>query len=440
MIVERVAELCVTKNTKDRINFANSNLWWINQVTLLVALAIFPITMLPPVEVIPQLLLMESPFFGKLTLVRFILLLLLVIIFVSVFGSGLFPRLRTVDVLVMVLFLIASVHATSHAISRWAYYVLIVISSYIIGRVMSLFGGAKFLSKLEASIRLAGLVEAALVIYTFISGPFIEPVQGSFLIYPAAFGEGVTRSPGTIGHPVVAAAVLLPALFAWLEYALCQTAGRKKYIAWLCFSVMVLGILLTFSRGAWLAFLVTLLLFLLVRGYIVRLRFIPILALLLLCFYMTPIGTYVQMRLSMTSINDGSISHRLLMYGWVTERWLETPFSFLIGNGVGYSREELLNSPPPDGLLVVDNIWLTMLMEVGLVGTAIILIVQVLSSLKNLLRGLTWNQWVALSILSLSIDGLTFETFFWEQVGVLIWLLTGVLSTMNTVAKSNKKC
>lgn len=439
MIVERVSELCVTKNTKERINVTNSNLWWINWVSLLVALAIFPITMLPPVEVIPQLLLMESPVFGKLTLVRFILLLLLAIIIISVFGSGLFPRFRTVDVLVMVLFLIASVHATSHAISRWAYYVLIVIGSYIVGRVMSLFGGAKFLSKLEASIRVAGLVEAALVIYTFISGPLIEPVQGSFLFHPAAFGEGVTRSPGTIGHPVVAGAVLLPALFAWLEHALSSGRGRKRHIAWLCFSIVAVGIVLTFSRGAWLAFLFTLLIFLLAKGYIVRLRFTAILAILLLCFYLSPIGTYVQMRLSITSINDISVSHRLLMYEWATEKWLKKPFSFLIGNGVGYSREELVNSPPRDGLLVVDNIWLTMLMELGLVGTAIILAVQVLSSLKNLLRGLTCNQWVALSILSLSIDGLTFETFFWEQVGVLIWLLTGVLSTMNTVAQNNKK-
>ncbi|MCR4399287.1 MAG: O-antigen ligase family protein, partial [Syntrophomonadaceae bacterium] len=301
---------------------------------------------------------------------------------------------------------------------------------YFVGRTLSTLDGSYFVSRIAIAARMVSLLEAAAILYTFLSGPVVEPYQ-ALIIDPLTTGEGLARSAGTVGHPVVAAAVLIPGTIAWLEYALSIPNGVQKWLAYLVLGASGIAILLTFSRGAWFALAITLLLFALRKGYFLQWRSYIIGALVALFIGVSPLGTYAQVRLAMTDLNDPSVTHRLLMYGWVGERWVSSVHWFLIGSGLGTAKIAMADSPPADGMEVIDNAWLTMLIEVGLIGTLLILSVQVVPSFLRVLRRGTPHTWIPLSILALSIDGLTFDTFYWQQVAIVIWLLTGMLVTLN---------
>lgn len=125
----------------------------------------------------------------------------------------------------------------------------------------------------------------------------------------------------------------------------------------------------------------------------------------------------------MRALRDSkSISHRVLMYGWALER-LDTPDRWLLGYDEDVFTRLLWEAPPTDGLRVVDNIYLTIGIQYGMSGLALLVLLIVPPVTR---QGQEWGalRW---GLLALILEGLTFDVLLWQNVTVMIAVFSAVL-------------
>ena len=91
---------------------------------------------------------------------------------------------------------------------------------------------------------------------------------------------------------------------------------------------------------------------------------------------------------------------------------------------------QIEQNKPIDGFPVIDNMFLTNLMDTGVIGFIFLIIIIIYSIFISYKFNL---QWISCSILALALNGLTFDAFYWEQTSIIFWLLIGL--SMNIIQR-----
>ena len=292
---------------------------------------------------------------------------------------------------------------------------------------------------------LYGVLEFALgrnILY----GTFFRPENEAYrrLIPDPWFGR---RISGTIGHPVVLGMYLVLTLPLVLHLSL-GAAQRRFQVLWGAGTlILVLALVLTFSRGAWLAALVGLGVYLKLRSTKHLLMVSLILGLFLLGVLAFS-GVYEVLALRLRDAYDNYWLHfastsRGQSFAYVAVINSMSPF---LGLGTGmyrfaaYDLRAHLALPAPLGVLdTPDNMYLMWLAETGLVGlVAAVYVIALLfrhawqrskcatSSVRQDLARAYLGTLAGFCIGMLTCDALYFpvtRTAFWLLIGVVISLL-----------------
>lgn len=347
-------------------------------------------------------------------------------------------RLTTLVSLFLLVFLVISV-ATGPTgdlafLGRWSIWVsAFVLATYIPRRFIP--------AMISAWIGLA-FVEAAYAIYENLAVPplLYEGYLSEDYLFAmtATAGGGVTRARATFGHPIPLA-TFLAAACALALFAVRFPAGKLNVLRIAVVITLAGGMLATFSRSSWIALAIALGVGLLSPqiSNLVRFRVLMVLGVGTVIFLQTPLGASA---LDYLLNSEGTVSYEqraaslqsiptILDAGWLT---------VLLGIGAGsqqslYSVVDLLSV---DGLQVVDNQYITLLIETGLLGLGIFLAViltalrlawassSVTASLPD--ARLVWG--IGIALLATLVTIFFYEGLSWPSTAVLVWAMLGFLA------------
>ncbi|MFP7470589.1 O-antigen ligase family protein [Niallia taxi] len=389
---------------------------------MLVFVLILIISNVPPIEALPSFKLLETPI-GIISVPRFLLLMLLVVSIITIFRYKSRFTLTLSDLLMYLLVIMITVNYEQA--SSAFYFCLIFVGGYLIGRLLKLINNK---NNLYTIIKIAGFIQVLLVLYSMYISPFdFAAVEGRdvFRSLSNKIEGGSIRASGTIGHPVVLGAILLPSALCWFFSFLKTNKKIHKFLYLTAFLITTYCIIQTFSRGTWIALIAVLFYLFVKQGFIKRVKTWFVIIISIIGLILSPIGTSLLARFSLLSnTSDGSVSHRVYMYYWSVKELLKNPITFLFGNGVGSSGTLLEQNPPPDFFLVVDNTYLTFMVEMGIIGICFLLIIIFRSIYK--MGNVSAFGYI---ILALSFVGLTFDLYYWEQISIIYWILVGYETT-----------
>lgn len=280
-----------------------------------------------------------------------------------------------------------------------------------------------------------------------------ESVLGYHIVGSAKIivdGAPILRAYGTFPHPNVLSAFLVLGLLS-LFYFWFKFLGKRDFLRLNALAVAIfivlLGILLTFSRAAWL---ITILISLLVIGYSLlvknyRVQVVRLLVLLLAVSYVLSavLSPFVFSR-TIISSDEPAFSYRLSYnkIGWNIIK--ENPLGVGLGNQVVYAVKNDVYKMA--GLTrvwewqPVHNLYLLLGAEIGVLGLAafIIFIAFIIFNFKFLIfNQFSNNNYIPKAmLLSLLAFGM-FDHFLWtlEPGRLMFWLVIGMV--MGNIMKHN---
>ncbi|MCM2983529.1 O-antigen ligase family protein [Niallia circulans] len=374
---------------------------------------------IPPIEAVPGLALIDTPI-GLISLPRLLLIIsFLFCVFYAVRFSNSFS-IVTADIAIY--FLMCVMIINFDQLYRLSYFILIIVGGYLVGRILGYFSDEKLIIN---SLKIGGMIQVCLVFYSI----FISPLNFETSIGRDLFRdmnshiEGYNiRAVGSIGHPVVLGAILIPSFICWLnDFLFCQNK-LKKIISGICLILTSAAIFLTFSRGTWLTIALVVFYLVIKKKLLKRVKTWFVFMFFAIYLMYSSYGELLLERIFMLSdTSSGSVSHRLYMYFWTFEQVCKNVGTFLWGSGVGSKNSLLMENPPPDNFLVIDNTYLSLLTETGLIG-----IILLLFTLFKAIYGYDKEiSLIGFIVIALSINGMTFDLYYWEQISIIFWILVG---------------
>lgn len=381
---------------------------------------------LPTAEVTKAFVILDSPL-GSFSVTRILIIILffISILFLLENNSSLYFTRGEIYLYIIALIIILNVMLETTSSSKVVYFFFIIYISFFIGRIT----GLKIKPKIIVNIiQVATIVQVLLVLYSIYVGPFdFTAVEGRDLfrdfnnkIVGVSFNQ---RIIGTIGHPVVLASFLTPGVIVYFIKFIVE--DKNKIINFVCFSLTLYIIFLTSSRGTWLILFFLFLYLAFKFKLYIKVRYILLFTIAFFSILLGPFLTYIIGRLSLTTIADGSVSHRLYMHYWSINEALSNPITFLTGSGIGSSYNLLKLNPPPDSFLVIDNIYLTLLIETGFLGLGLFIAIFIFA-LKT--TSSSHDLFILkVIVIAMLMNGLTYDLFYWEQVSIILWVIIGFL-------------
>lgn len=261
-------------------------------------------------------------------------------------------------------------------------------------------------------------------------------------------GSGYHRSGSTLAHPVALGAFMVQ-VAPFLIFLFVKARSAAVRVAWgVAIIVLALALLVTYSKGAWGAAAALIIAggiwlawkrpagtrVLIALSVIVGLT----LGLFTLAFYDTVhAGTLSKARTS------ESINPRTYMWSKVPSTFLANP---IVGAGLWQGNAEVFRvNPAPEATNrpeSIDNVYLTTLVEQGLIGVALVGITLLFMG-REALRVLRESGEkgdmalaIAASILLILINGLTFNSLMiWPNM-VIFWLAVGMMRSLVELRKS----
>lgn len=346
-----------------------------------------------------------------------------------------------------------------------------VIAAYDFARFLILIVIAIIISKLIekrivdvgvifATIACSGVFQAMLGIYQFVyqkslglwflGEPFLNTLSNGVAKIDVG-GDKVLRAYGTMPHPNVLSAFLLLGLFSfyylWLkEYAFLNTYKRALII--LGISVIILGLILAFSRAAWIVGIIFSAIFFITnlckkdRGE--KMALLVAIVSLVGALGCIALRSYIVLRASV-SVDESAVTRRLDYNKLAFDLIKSKPLGVGIGNQVIYSVREgiyqKMGMNKPYMWEPVHNLYLLALSELGVLG-----FISFLIFLANLLSpsfGEIYNQDLFMGKLMLSsllMLGL-FDHYLWTiQSGrLMLWLIVGIVMGINSAHGSTDR-
>jgi putative inorganic carbon (HCO3(-)) transporter len=308
-----------------------------------------------------------------------------------------------------------------------------------------------------AGMAMAGVVLAIVAVAIFgIAQVVVAPNLFGFISFTGRFGEGV-RITSIIGNPNMMATTLGIAIPFALYGSRHLTTPRWRWVARICLFILVLALLLTFSRGGWLAVGLGVV----VGAFIVDWRSVPVLVLAAMLAWGTTLVLPRNLGLGVLDPDVaggdvvGSTLDRLDNLGGGSDlrsQYLVDGIRIISANpvlGVGPGRyggaaASIIPSPIYEeydadllGYRTVHNFWLHLTGEVGVIGAAVFLtlIAGLLIRLARAARrssgvGLVVVGGAATVIVVASLHSVTEMVFEGNMPAFLIWLIMGLASTL----------
>lgn len=316
------------------------------------------------------------------------------------------------------------------------YYFIFFVLSFLIGRMVSNFIPHK---KILGFLMIAGVLQAFLTLILYFKAPDFISITTSdrdlFRNFNNRLENGFNlRASGTIGHPVVLGTILLPTFVITIQDFFSKEKNKfKKLINILFILILSFAIYLTFSRSTWLICVFIFLFTLIKKRKFNKSKSFFVLLISIMVILFTKIGESFFQRLSLLfSSNEGSVSHRLYMYKWTLDQITTNVKTLMVGFGAGSLETVLEENPPIDNFLVIDNTFLSILIETGFIGLFLFLFILLISIkfyYNNLKLNFEHNSYVfLLIIISFCLSGIIFDLFYWEQTGFLLTFLIGYSS------------
>lgn len=313
---------------------------------------------------------------------------------------------------------------------------ILLLASWL-GIVLMSSDGLLGLDRIEASLRLlvfAGATVAVIGVAQFATGdPLIDVIQIPGLsqnnsltsIYSR---EGFTRAAGTSTHPIELGVILAMILPVALHFALTDT-DRNRVVRWFPVAAIAFAVPITISRSAILGVFVALLI--LMPSWSVtrrRLSYVVIASLVGLFFVTVPgmLGTLTKLFTGISE--DSSARSRTDSYSLAFDFIQRSP---LFGRGFSTFLPEYR---------ILDNQYLGLLIEVGVVGTLTLLTLFALA-IGSALRSRRWTTDPRIQSLAQALGAMaavgactfsTFDAFSFPQASGLMFFSIGLICALST--------
>jgi len=386
-----------------------------------------------------------GPFHVSLTPILFLLAALPVSLYALRQRHDLVPR--ALDLILLLLVGYMTIRGVVAATNGNELGLVIAYAAY----ALLLYYGAAALGQRSSTVRT--IFFSLAVLGTVIAAyALLEFILNNNFIYGSLIEEKVPiksadfhRSGSSLAHPIALGNFLVQvAPFAILFYLTSRTKGRR-FLWGLAIMTMASGLLVTFSKGSWgsaVILSVAALAILLWRGKldprlkknIIIIGVISGLAVVLLAAL-----NYRNLEFNIFSENRRQES---VDFRW--QMWKETPESFILhplfGVGMWQGGKQVLplifepgEEIPADWASPVDNIYLSTIVEEGLIGSVltgallILIGMQTWKVIKNG-RGLALVALpLAASMVSVLINGLTTDSLLIWPVMVVFWISAGLI-------------
>jgi len=309
------------------------------------------------------------------------------------------------------------------------------IIPYFLGKLVFLNNETKMIVRI---LYIVGIIQAFLVISDahFISLN-ISQVEGDdfFRLMPNGFNN-IPRALGTIGHPLVLAVFLLIPAIISLYLLLSKSYSVMTLILFLA---TLYAIFLTFTRSTWITLAVIILYMLIKFNMFKNIKSIALTIFGFMAILFSPIFQNIVDRMTITTMEDGSVFHRLEMIGWVFTHMFYNFRIFLIGNGIGNTGTFLRLNPPSTLFFTIDNNFLSFLFEFGIIGFLLLSIILLQIIFKTRTLKVMELDVLKVILLALIANSMFFSLFSWYQTAIPFWLILGCLSTYITNSRIKKE-
>ncbi len=267
--------------------------------------------------------------------------------------------------------------------------------------------------------------------------PFLRYVPPADLFEESLGRSGRLRVLSSAQHPIALSAALV--MLLPLAVYLCRRTGNARW--WLAAGLLTMGALTSISRTGVVMLAVVVLVFLwLRRGPTLRLW--PLLPVTIVVAYLAlpnalgslysaffPQGGLIAEQSNVVENNEAA-NNRLADLGPTLAEVADRP---LLGQGFGTRVVTAADVPSDANALVLDNQWLALLAETGILGVAALVLFFGSSFVKlssRARRDPSPEGWLyvagASSVASFAVGMLTFDAFSFIQVTLLFFIVTGV--------------
>ncbi len=292
-------------------------------------------------------------------------------------------------------------------------------------------------------VRDFGFINALLGCYEFFthSSIFLPYIAVKSRMFTQSLGTYRTRVQSVFMHPIICGVFMVVVWLCVLFFPY-----RKQLLNYLARISIFLCLLGTQSRSSWIAFVLVNTIYIIKKrkGKGIRLKksnvaqacavvFLTLIIVIIFNEYIKHICQIVVSRwMSGMNSNDAGNYNRVTMIKMGIQEWMKLGIGKKIfGSGNGYAYTFLFNHPIRGWSGAVDNQYLTVLLDFGLVGF-MMLIFMIAYILKKIFTcGDNINQLCGLSILSMFISGFFYEMFSWITVSLLFCLFLCILEQEN---------
>jgi len=310
-------------------------------------------------------------------------------------------------------------------------YVIYGLSLYYLTSLLAL--------KRENLLKIIGWTTIALIIVTALYGLVEYALQENIIYHKYIMDAvrdprvGLHRVGSTLAHPVPYAAFLIQALpFTILFWASShQRVTRAIVLAAALLGVMAL--FFTYSKGSWITvFIVVAAALIYTRGARIRKLVLPLLVVGTIVIIAT-VFFWQEIMIENEARIESSVDDRMLTWGAALDGIDDHPLF-----GVGYRRgeEEITKHLAPDSYdtaigMPVDNYYLSLMLESGILGFAIWVVMFVLIIAEGVGAvngpGGGWALAALASILCISLNAVTFEAMHIWPNFIFFWITAGML-------------
>ncbi|MFF1879647.1 O-antigen ligase family protein [Leifsonia sp. NPDC058230] len=316
---------------------------------------------------------------------------------------------------------------------------LLLIASWL-GIVLLASDGLTTTARIERPLRvlvIVGGIIATIGILQFFTGkaivdviqiPGLTPNTSLTSIYGR---NGFNRAAGTSTHPIEFGVVLSMILPLALHFAFADT-HRSKFVRWFPVAAIAFAVPITISRSALVGVVVALAILMPIWPKRRRRMSYAVIAAIIVAVYVTIPGMLGTLTRLFTGISeDGSAASRTDSYALAWEFIKRSP---VFGRGLGTFLPQYR---------ILDNQYLGLLIEVGILGTAAILtlfIVAILTGFATrkmssdpVIRSLA--QALAAMVAAGACSFATFDAFGFPQASSLVFFGVGFIGALSNVLK-----
>ncbi len=288
-------------------------------------------------------------------------------------------------------------------------------------------------------IRDFGFFTSLLGCYEFIthSNIFVRFITVESRLYLQTIGTNKTRVQTVFMHPTICGLFMM---LSWL--CVLFFPYKKLWINYLAKCSILLCLLGTQSRSAWVAFATINLFYIwkkrkeknicINRRIVFQICILVIVGLAIAIIFREAINNMasivIKRWLDGMDSNNAANYNRVTMIRMGIQEWMNLGIgNKILGSGNGYAYKFLLNHPIRGWNGAVDNQYLTILLDFGLIGIVLIFILIYLIFRKTFACNNKASQLCGLCLLSMFISGFFYEMFSWVFVTLLFCLFLCIL-------------